>query len=687
MSIKTPAPTEPVPNPLHAFASYSYALSLWWLNEDDYNNLVSCTDVDSAMAYELKKSYVLAEDSGLYTDVRMPATAGLNYHLQDLKMETSVAPSKGMGQTNSFGGSFTIIEPYGATFMNCIVNQAAVDADASGEKTSANYVAKSYLLQIDFFGYDDEGKQVPRSRTDIFRKRYPIQITVMKMELKNSGMEYQCKFIPSTHKALLPLAVKLPEAMTVTNVRTFGDLVDGLAKQYNEFMQDKVRRGLQQYADTIKFDVDPEIYVTPIVNPNTATIGQANVSDKTLDLTKSAFMYSNQADIMDILQKAFAQSKFLIDGQLGLGEFDVPEKAANNAEILTTYKVVVQSLLKGVNAQGSAFHARQANDQQRNVPAHEYTYKIHQYATSGGTHTLDKSQYADTRKIVSKMYNYTFTGQNIDVRDIKLDFQWDYYTAILAYGKNIEASSVTASSRAENNALNNNVKTSGYALTPQMLLSGGFIPQLTREQILMPTVIQTQVSNANTQAGLKGKAGAIAGQDVLKNKQLSSMLALTIEIIGDPTLLKEDDSTYTPSPTKSTNYNNWDTMSQFDFAAKYGHLRMDVFDTIIGIQVNSPIDMDTEYGNTGLAFPPMSRNGTLASYFSGQYYLYTITSTFSKGTFVQSLKMGRVPNQEIVNNSPPSNPGAPGDLQNNQREGVGSNGTFVNGGVIIVNGN
>lgn len=670
MSVKIPAPTIPVPNPLSGLASYTYALSLWWLDDDDYNNLCSCTDVDSAMAYQLQWSYVIAEDAGLYPTQRMPATGGLNFYLSDVVMTTSVQPSKGIGQTNLFEGTFKITEPYGATLMNCIINQAALDK--KNGKGNGHYVSKNYLLQIEFFGYDDQGNQLPASSTNIFRKRYPINISEMKMNLTHTGMEYNCRFIPSPHKAHLAEAVKLPQDITVTGSK-FGEVLDNLAHEYNQIMQDRVGRGLQQYADTIKFDIDPDIYDTPIVNPNTATLSQSDPHSAELDLTKSSFSFTYKADMLEALQKLFAQSKFLLDDQLKLGQFGISQ-AGNSGTVLNLYKVVVQSLIKGVNGSGSIAMGTTAFDNIRNKPAQEYTYKIHQYATVGANHTMDPSQFADSRNYIAKLYNYTFTGQNTEVHNVKLDFQWDYYTAILAYGKNLEAATPNANSKNDNQAIGVQVPLTGYALTPQLLMASGIAPQLEKAQVLMPTVIQAQISNANTQTGLKNKEGAIVGQDVMKNKQISSMLQVKLEIIGDPTLLKEDDVTYSPSPTKSTMYNNWDSMSQFEFAAKYGHLRMDVMNIIVGLQVNTPIDVDTEYNNTGLMFPAMERNGTAASYFSGQYYLYTVKSSFSKGMFLQELSLGRIPNQEFVNTAPKADPTDPvGGNQNNQRESTPTN--------------
>jgi hypothetical protein len=111
---------------------------------------------------------------------------------------------------------------------------------------------------------------------------------------------------------------------------------------------------------------------------------------------------------------------------------------------------------------------------------------------------------------------------------------------------------------------------------------------------------------------------------------------------------------------------------------------MDTMNVIVGLQVNSPIDLDTEYRNSGLMYPPMSRNGTAASYFSGLYYLYTVKSSFSKGLFLQELLLGRVPNQEFVNTSPKEDPKDPVKKnQGDQRDSVPTNNSTNNTGSAV----
>jgi hypothetical protein len=637
MSVKVPAPTIPVPNPLHQFASYTYALSLWWLDTDDYNALSSCKDVGSAMTQPIPKSYVLAEDSGLYPDRRLPGTGGLNYYLSDAKIVTHVQPSTLSGQTNMLQCSFTVTEPYGSTLLDVLVA-------SSLEQNGGSYIDQKYILQIDFFGYDDAGNQIPTSQTELYRKRYPIKISEMKVKVGIEGSSYRCKAYPVSFEAYNAINCKLPVPINVT-ASTFKELLDKVAQDYNKFFANDVALGHRQLASTLAFDIDKDIGNSKITNSATMPLSQVPPGAQDAALGQAPFRYAAGTDINDIIQKAFAQTEFFVSEQLGFGYNKVKQETANLGTIVNTYKTTCQSLVQGVAGNGAVVTGKNAKDVATGKESYGFTFKIHQYATFGASHTLDTGQFSDARPYVTKLYKYVYTGENTDILRLDIDLNLKYYTAILAYSNNIGAAQVTAQSKNQN--LAQYVPSSGYALTPSFLINT-ILPQFKSTRVIAPTRIETIVQDMSVSQGLRGQVDAIIGMDVLRSKQTTpaDMLTVKLDIVGDPTLLKQDDWLYSPSPLTSNTYNSWDSMSQYEFSLKYGHLRMDIMPVVVGLQINTPIDADTEYLNTGLVFPPMSRNGTSSSLFSGLYTTTTIESTFSKGRFTQLLNLVRVINQE-----------------------------------------
>ena len=671
MTVKKPAPvTQPVPNPLHNFASYTYAISLWWLDIKDYTALAQCPDVDQALAMTFPNSYVLAEDSGLYPNQRLPGTGGLNYYLSNLRLTTHVQPGPHQGQSNMFKAKFTITEPYGSTLLNSMVSYSQIQNQGS-------YIDQRYIIQIDFFGYDDTGTMIPASQTSLFRKRFPVTISEMKMNITSAGSKYECTALPAGFEVKLATNCKLPTSMQVT-AGTFKELLDGVASEYNKYWLNEVKVGHRSLANTLKFDIDEDIAASTLTRPDTTPISQVDPNSNDAALGKVPFNFTKDEDIDSIVQRAFSQSSFFVRDQLGLGPPNPNAKQNNLATILNTYKTTCVAIPQGVAGNGTVCTAENSQDVQRNKLAYSFGINIHQYATFGGPHPLDSGPFADTRPHTVKFYNYTYTGENIDITDLKIDFNFKYYTAVIVGADSINAAQVTSNSANQTKA--QYAASSGFGATPNFYMNT-ILPQFQAAQILAPIRIESIINDASVSAGLRNQSDAIIAADVLKAKQEANgadMLTVKLSIVGDPTLLKQDDWLYSPSPTQSTNYNNWDTMGNYEFYLKYGHLRMDVGKLVIGLQINTPIDIDTDYLNTGLVFPPMVRNGTSASLFSGQYSINTIDSTFDKGQFSQELHLVRFFNQEqIALSSPDTTTDPVSKSQNNMRQSTTTNTTTL----------
>jgi hypothetical protein len=159
----------------------------------------------------------------------------------------------------------------------------------------------------------------------------------------------------------------------------------------------------------------------------------------------------------------------------------------------------------------------------------------------------------------------------------------------------------------------------------------------------------------------------------LYTNSAGDMINLELTIVGDPTLIKQDDWLYSPNPSSSI-YNSWDSLSQADFCTKYGHIRMDSGMLVVNITVNTVVDIDTDWQNQGLMAP----NPPVKSLFSGLYKIITIKSSFLDGQFTQTLSMVRTSNSDTITNSTPTNAANSGAASRAQVGSVSNN--FVNAG-------
>lgn len=668
MAVKQPIVTDIIPNPLHDYASYTYSWSLWRLDVADYNNLVSCKDVDTAMAWMPgPTSYVVAEDAGMYPDRRLPNSSGLNYQIQDVQLSTTFGLTKTAENSNLLSGSLSILEPYGVTFIDLLV-----EASWDGQKYN-NYTQQPYLLQLDFHGYDDKGQPIPQSATSVFRKRYPIQLLAVKVAVTNKGAEYKLSFAPMGHVAHSEEYGKTPKNFQV-KAGTVKEFFDDFTEQFNDYYIREVKDAKAQFGDSIKFDIDPDILNSAIVNPDETSLTHADPNSPDVTLTKSGWAIPAGTSIVKLITKVIAHSSWLINDQLGL---EKPKTDTDQTTITNLVKTTVETKLQGVDRNGSPVQSTGV-DAMRNVYPKAFTYNIHQYSTWKGSHPAMPSLPSSIPYTI-KQYNYLYTGKNIDVLDLKLNFDSTYYTAVMSYTRQLAATQATAQSGADAKLSLAPV----LNLIPSSLSLG--VPQLNAVGTVTPFRVKNIVNDRNVTTGMNTsvRPAAIVSADVMKSAFSSlngDMLKVDLSITGDPTLLRQDDWAYSPSPTTSSIYNSWDSLSQFGFAKKYGHIRGDAGELIVTLTINTPIDIDTDFNNNGLSIPLPS---TKVSLFSGQYTILKVDSKFASGKFEQTLHLARYINADYdqafnqsLNNSRSDSTKT---SQQNQSESNSTNGSGYDG--------
>lgn len=645
---KMPLPTPVVPNPMHNYASWTYSWSLWWMDVGDCNNLMNQDDVNSAQEFKLSdKSYVVAEDGGRDPANRLPSQYGLNYQLQEVTLNTIIGLNKVSKHSNLLTGSMTILEPYGVTFIDTL-------ADASWDpiqKQYVNYTQQPYMLQLDFKGYDDNGVPVPESEVALYRKRYPIVLLNMKVGVTGKGAEYKITFAPQGHAGLRNEHATTPADFTVTagTVDEFFNGKEGLVNKYTDYWAAEVGSARYKYADSMAFDIDPTIKISAIANKNDAPITLAsykNPDSKTvatdLVLDKLTWTIPKGTPIVDLIAKVIVQSDWLIK-QLGL-DGKQSSDSNNQTDPTNLFKTTVKTLYQGISrdsgANGTPGVVVNAFDAIKQRRAMSFTFCINQYTTYKGS-SASMNTMPDYRPWVIKNYNYLYTGKNTDIVDLKIDFDTTYYTTINSYNR-LVASKQSSAATGDQTKLSEGV---AFPLTPGSL--GMAITPLQAVKTSTPMRVVHINGDINAASGLNGnRPDAAVAMDVLKSTYSGpngDMLNVKLTIVGDPILLKQDDWLYTPSPTKSTVYNA--QTSQLDFVNKYGHLRMDNAELIVYLTINTPIDIDTDYYNNGLVFPPAN---TMTSLFSGAYTILKIESKFVSGKFEQTLNLARYLNADYI---------------------------------------
>jgi hypothetical protein len=619
--IKSPTPTKPIPNPLHQFASYTYNWSLWWVDFQEFNDLMGKNSVNSAQGWAFgPKSFVVAEDSGKYPTRRLPGTLGLNYHIQSVTFKNTVAPNSQSQASNMTTGSMVILEPTGCTFLDQLI------AASFNGTEFVNYTQQPFILQLEFTGYDESGNPIANSTSNVYKKRFPIRITNIAISVTTKGTEYKIKFTKDSHEGLTKEYGNVPVDISIEGAKTVGEFFKQLEDKMNAFFATQKTKRLVEFADTFKFNVDPTIASSPIVNKLTSSVGDTDPKAKKdqLNFDGKSVTIDKRTSINTVITRVMAHSKFLQDQQKNTGQ-----TTAFNA-----FKVTVKSLSVGDGT------VKTNNDHYRNQPPKQFIFNILQFTTFKSDHP-GLPQMVDSRPYTVKDYQYLYTGKNVDITDLKIDFNNSWYQTVSGYTFQYP-STVVSPSTPVFKVLD---LFPSINITPSFLST--LIPSMRSVATSTPMRIKPVTSNPNDTQGY----GTIKSPDAQKMVETlrngvytassGTMLNVKLTILGDPTLLKQDDWYYIPSanPAAGEEKDDYDKrIAQSEYVAKYGHLRTDTEELVVRLTFNGVTDIDTDITNQGGVYPPI---GSVPSLFTGQYQITGVENKFEKGLFTQILTLKR----------------------------------------------
>lgn len=767
------------PNPLSAYASYTYNLNLHVLTADDYHTLVNdptnFTPTRNLISGANRYFYPFTPgDDTDYTTRRDPAFSD-DFYFEELKIKTIIGLNSTSAASNAIEINFSIIEPYGMTLLDRILDINNDELDAK------NYLEMPYLLEINFFGNDDDGN--PQIIPDT-TKFIPIKIIGFKIKASVKGSEYSIQAIPFNHQATFSSSqdIKANFGVTASTVGSFfasgsltAEQLSAIDAAYSDTQRDTpsqgkdeappngarapssasdtnknkaiiigtetsltaainawnlklATNGLVDYADKVNFIIDEEISESSITDPakndvnNTAPVTPQTVAASTsaqasgstlsdpqtkydtsavagagsdtgayfgnphitaqgqnagattsrvqanattdprsllsadggaaaiagaqaavansnapsanvVDFGNSMFHLNAGTKIMQIIDMVMMNSQYI------LKQLQTPElKSKSLAE--------QQAAIQSAGALAEALNAKEVQwykvipevhldefDHSRNVWGKTITYNIQ-------TYTYHNNRHPDMPKTppppAVKNYQYLYTGQNTEVLGFDIEYNALYYTALQANrGNTTDLTDTKAGSEGD---------------------TGKTSPNPT--QTAAPEKIEFKGGNASASTGLGwARAEVQAAHNVMQSfysEAGGDMIALKLQIIGDPQFIKQDDIYYSPGAIKKLNLR--------DEVFVNGSLATDNGELYCTITFNTPVDIDE---TTGLL---RKDSKYYVSYFSGYYRVLTVDSEFRGGKFVQTLELIRYPNQ--TNSGQPATTASSYDAERNENAGV-----------------
>jgi len=577
---------------------------------------------------------------------------GLDLFIENFTMLSTVGPNPDRGLANITKMNFDLIEPFGTS----LVEKVKAATFINGYR---DFMDAPLLLTIEFKGTDEHGKPITSEDKNYVRK-IPILIVRVEFDLDQSGTKYQIIAVPFGDLAHDD-RFKFPRTQITTSVDSVGEWIKEVTEQLDLDQDKEIKEGIRQYKDQYEFYVSSEVAEkAKYAKTLQTTIAESNASflekfynnwiagDKTkIDFTPKIKLAEAQVDGQTSLVKYFEdairtgegysaiadrfwqywhmqmtqssggspsqQSKTSdgADDYDGLMKFysssDFRNKAKDNQWIpwfeikvdVDTPNPSIIDRIRKVSPKRIIFKA---------IPKKLHCLKFFPPGVSLG--------FMDWSKWVRKQYNYIYTGDNVDVQNLRINYKTAYYL------RNVRPFKDEYKSKGKYEDFQENlIKVFGNE----------------DSDIRIEPSIQMGKNTMN--------AGSNKSQqfyDYITNPQVD-MMKLELEILGDPAFICQDQfiGIHQDRAKKP------EGIGHGVISKKFGSFNSENFQPLIQLNfVRPPDDIDDQVG----IYVRHAGAGTKAeNTFSGIYQVVKVDSKFNQGQFLQTLHCVRMNQQQAGN--------------------------------------
>jgi len=654
----------PLPNPLNAYATYDYIITLACLSVNEVTNPDSTYMAGSPLS-------IVCKSANGEPNNRVNTPYGkFDFFFQNLQFD--VATQIDQTLTSTYTLNFTILEPYS---MGLFFESLQAVATRLGYD---NWREAPFLIAIEFRGNTETGSMV----TIPGLKRYiPFRFTDLTMDINHMGVNYKCEGLPQNILAMADIISMLPvdgsaDGSTVAEILQYGE--NSLQHILNSFEKEKVAKGLitvpNQYliyfpqdtasagdsgpAGAIEQDlgaiIDPEdtgaggiqaklklITVNKNLAQNNADINEIGASEMGFDESRTGDSpMDKDSQVYDATSKTFFGGKLASDVTRTDMKFDQKTNIPNaiNQVILQSNYVKDKLDPSSLSAEGyrewwsirpMVFPLSSKVDPSTNQIPSLFVYKVTPYKAHASRLKAAGAAvpgFDGLSKQAVKHYNYIYTGKNDNILGINLQMNNGFVQIMPSDGG------------AENSDAKNSASAGGSPEnpkeTPLILKLGGQGPSSksgTTPSIL--SYVGSLFKSDNKGGGGMDRPAtraARAFQDALINT--NDIFDLNLRIMGDPYYLAHSGlGNYSSGSSQYANLNADGTMN-------YENGEVDII-----VNFRTPIDINQ---TTGLYnFGPNTKTAPVDR-FSGCYCVTHVSNTFQNGHFEQMIHAFRRPDQE-----------------------------------------
>ncbi len=628
-------------NVLYDIEPYSYEFKLNSISKEDY-----ASGISGFSPYE--NNNLIIKTSGLPESV-IATGSQLNHHIRSMTLDSTIGLNNKTNVSNVHSLRFTVFEPFGTSLLQDM-------HDASVRAGHPNYLQAIYLLTLKFHGYTDDGK---RNTGYGPTKYFPIKIRNCEFNVTGGGTEYNFDAVPHNAQTITDTKLKTVSPINLRG-KTVGELLFELQDQLNEQQSvKKDRSGYQIQIGTGKFSgqtpsdpgVRENVGVKSIGSPTDLLRPYGEDAELSTDIFSATMNHDAFSDrATSVMTELTAEGKKLTDELSSVGipsQIPYSEKYSFRTYTFNTGTNVldiIQAIIDSSDYIMRQFKSAEVMNVKTNgngeVPWYKIDYRhitankgqfpnkffvrphwVDQYIALPSTQTGTKYNIKD----VAREYNYIYTGENQDILDFNLQYNFAFFAASAAQPDKTPGGSTNSISKPSIEELNYSVPN----------------PDDETDQGLSP--IEVRVSDVDDRGSTQGaERGAVPGyiaSNIIK-EQLSNpeadLINLELDILGDPFYLVQED--FNPEFFSADTTNSYTKVDG----------SIDVNSGMVYLKVNfkTPVDFNN---NTG-RFEGIAGKGKYdASFFGGFYRLINIESNFEEGRFTQRLNMVRLRHQELEN--------------------------------------
>lgn len=220
------------PNMLEEFSSYNYVFTLGCLTDFELNF--------PDLTYRYKDPIITILKSGggsLKGSKTIYETNGkTEYFIDNVEIETLIAPNPATRSTNALSINFQILEPYS---MGLFLQALQIAALSAGHK---NYIQAPFCLSVEFKGYGPGGS--PRNMRNA-RRIFPLKFVNVEFEVTEGGSQYAVQAIPF-HESALTDQVQSTRNDISFEGRTVAEMLQWGFQSLTSVMNEKELEGIKE---------------------------------------------------------------------------------------------------------------------------------------------------------------------------------------------------------------------------------------------------------------------------------------------------------------------------------------------------------------------------------------------------------------------------------------------------------